>query len=111
MGKSDNGEDLAGAGSIQFIYQNLILMNIQLLIFLLFAIASAAIIYYLESSNHEPLELRSTSALTMGNIEPTLEEFGAKQIRFTDGWVQFNYDGDDFVLGLSTKPIVRLYFG
>ena len=86
-------------------------MNIQLLIFLLLAIASAAIIYYLESSNHESLELRSTSALTMGNIEATLEEFGAKQIRFTDGWVQFNYDGDDFVLGLSTKPIVRLYFG
>ncbi len=111
MGKSDNGVDLAGAGSIQFIYKKPIHMNIQLLIFLLFAIASAAIIYYLESSNHESLELRSSSALTMGNIETTLEEFGAKQIRFTDGWVQFNYDGDDFVLGLSTKPIVRLYFG
>ena len=70
MGKSDNGEDLAGAGSIQFIYQNYIHMNIQLLIFLLFAIASAAIIFYLESSNHEPLELRSTSPLTKGNIQP-----------------------------------------
>ena len=110
MGKSDNGEDLAGAGSIQFIYQNYIHMNIQLLIFLLFAIASAAIIFYLESSKHESLELRSTSVLTMDNIEPTLKEFGAKQIRFTDNWVQFNYDGDDFIVGLSAKPIVRLYF-
>ena len=70
MEKSDNGEDLAGAGSIQFIYQNYIHMNIQLIIFLLFAIASAAIIFYLESSNHEPLELRSTSPLTKGNIQP-----------------------------------------
>lgn len=80
MGKSDNGEDLAGAGSIQFIYQNYIHMNIQLLIFLLFAIASAAIIFFLESSNHEPLELRSTSPLTRGNIQPVLEEFGEPSV-------------------------------
>ena len=92
MGKPDNGEDLAGAGSIQFIYQNYIHMNIQLIFFLLFAIASAAIIFYLESSNHEPLELRSTSPLTKGNIQPVLEKFGAKQIHINDNWIQFEYE-------------------
>ena len=109
MGKSDNGEDLAGAGSIQFIYQNYINMNIQLLIFLLFAIASAAIIFYLESSNHEPLELRSTSPLTKGNIQPVLEEFGAKQIQIHDNWIQFEYENTSYLLGTAILPMIRLY--
>ena len=109
MGKSDNGEDLAGAGSIQFIYQNYIHMNIQLLIFLLFAIASAAIIFYLESSNHEPLELRSTSPLTKGNIQPVLEEFGAKQIQINDNLIQFEYENTSYLLGTAILPMIRLY--
>ena len=84
-------------------------MNIQLIFFLLFAIASAAIIFFLESSNHASLELRSTSPLTKGNIQPVLEEFGAKQIRINDNLIQFEYENTSYLLGTAILPMIRLY--